>query len=79
MNPEKQHSEREKLEARVTALLLGELPSEEAQRLGREIEHDPGLAKLHERLKQTFDLVKEAAGSPPEAGINGGEPLKLDD
>ena len=79
MNSDKPHSNREKLEARLSALLLGELPADEAERLSRAIEHDPALAKLHERLKQTVGLVKAASTTPQEPANNGSEPLKLDE
>src|SRR5882724_6882075 len=79
MNSDQPKSSREMLEARLTALLLDELPPDEAQRLSRAIEHDPALAKLHERLKRTVGLVKEAASSAAEPSNNGVEPLKLDD
>ena len=48
-------------EARITALLLGELPQAEADALRQEIARDAELSKLCERLSRTIGLVKEAA------------------
>ncbi|MCP5519677.1 MAG: von Willebrand factor type A domain-containing protein [Verrucomicrobiales bacterium] len=49
-------------EARLTALLLGELPPDEASALRAEIEADPALRKLHAELAQTVSLLREAVG-----------------
>lgn len=47
-------------EARITALLLGELsPAEEAE-VRKALADYPTLAELHERLRKTIELVKEA-------------------
>lgn len=51
----------DELEARVTALLLGELPPDQAAALRQSMAQDPALAALHARLAQTIDLVREAA------------------
>ena len=50
MNPDSPRPPREELEARLTALLLGELPDEEAAALRELIAKDAQLAELHERL-----------------------------
>jgi Mg-chelatase subunit ChlD len=47
-------------EARLTALLLGELSGADAALLRRELENDQDLARLYERLKDTVGLVREA-------------------
>ena len=60
MNPEIPRTPREEMEARLTALILGELPAEQAFALGRTIEQDAELAKLYSRLKDTIGLVREA-------------------
>src|SRR2546425_9756153 len=60
MNPDVPTTPREELEAKLTALLLGELPADEAFALGRAIEQDAELAKLYARLKATVGLVQEA-------------------
>ena len=66
MNPDLSHHSREELEAGLTALLLGELPPEQAEALRRAIEQDAALAALHQRLKLTIDLVRETARQPAE-------------
>lgn len=66
MNPDLPKTPREELEARITALLLGELPPEQAATLRQAIGQDAELSKLHERLKQTIHWVREAQ----EAGNN---------
>src|SRR2546425_988623 len=63
MTPDSSHTPREEQEMRLTALLLDELPAEEAAALRASMEQDPELRQLHERLKQTIGLVREAAGS----------------
>src|SRR5580658_7764619 len=72
MNPEPM--KREDLEAKVTALLLGELPENEAALLRELIARDAGLARLHGQLKLTLELLREttAAAEPAPAA-----PLKL--
>jgi Mg-chelatase subunit ChlD len=66
MNPDLTHNSREELEAALTALLLGELPPEQASALHRAIEQDAALAALHQRLKLTIDLVRETAAQPAD-------------
>ena len=75
MNPEK--PSREEIEAKLTALLLGELPAEEAQLLRWAIAQDAALAKLHDRLKLTIGFVREVAATPAEATPAQAAPLKL--
>ncbi|HLP78633.1 MAG TPA: hypothetical protein VK327_17140, partial [Candidatus Paceibacterota bacterium] len=64
MNPDGPRNERELLEAKLTALLLGELPSAETEALRKQIAADAGLAQLHERLKLTIGLVREGVCEP---------------
>ena len=59
MNPEPM--KREDLEAKVTALLLGEMPDNEAALLRELIARDAGVARLHGQLKLTLDLLRETA------------------
>ncbi len=66
MNPDVPTTPREELEAKLTALLLGELPADEAFALGRSIEQDAELAKLYARLKETVGLVREATAIQAE-------------
>ena len=74
MNPDQ--PSREQIEARITALLLGELPADEAQLLRYTISQDAALKKLHDELAQTIVLVREAEKNP--AAMSGeNAPLKL--
>lgn len=79
MKPDSPQPSREEIEARLTALLLGELPAEEASLLRWAITQDPQLAKLHDRLKLTIGLVREVAASPVESTSAQTAPLKLSD
>src|SRR5437867_335105 len=79
MNPEIPRTPREEMEARLTALILGELPAEQAFTLGRAIEQDAELAKLYARLKETVELVREAAAGPATQVAAQSAPLKLSD
>jgi len=76
MNPNQ--PSREQIEARITALLLGELPADEAQLLRYTISQDAALQKLQQELASTIVLVREAEKNPAAAS---GEniPLKLSD
>ena len=58
---------REELEASITAMLLGELPSDKAFALGRAIEQDPHLAESYARLKKTIGLIETASKNEPAA------------
>ena len=64
MNPDFPPDPREALEASLTALLLGELPHEQAAALHQKLAQDAELAKLYERLKHTINLVRETVASP---------------
>src|SRR6266513_2739839 len=68
---------REEVEVRLTALLLGELPDEEAAALRELIAKDAQLAGLHERLKLAVELVREAAVTATERATAPTTPLKL--
>jgi Mg-chelatase subunit ChlD len=72
MNPDQ--PSRGEIEAKLTALLLGELPDEEARLLRWAIAQDVELAQLHDRLKVTIGLVREVTVKPTES-----VPLKLSD
>ena len=65
MNPNQ--PSRDQIEARLTALLLNELPEEEAALLRWTLSQDPELAKLHDRLKSAIGLVREAVAHPADA------------
>src|SRR6266540_2228709 len=79
MNEDAPKPPREELETRLTALLLGELPAEEAAALREIIAKDAQLAGLHERLKRAIDLVRETAARPMEQTAAQPAPLKLSD
>src|SRR5258708_24593804 len=79
MNPENSKTPRQALEAQLTALLLGELPEDHAAALREVLNHDAELARLHQRLKQTIDLVREASASSAEQQVSQPAPLKLSD
>src|SRR6185369_8200938 len=76
MNPEFD-STRQALEARLTALLLGELDPDQARALNEIIARDPELSKLHARLKQTIELVRETAVEHAGHNAPATVPLKL--
>ena len=61
MNQEPNPSPAEQAEARITALLLGELNSAEAAEVRHAIATDPAWSELHDRLQHTIGIVKEAA------------------
>ncbi len=58
---------REELEIRITALLMGQLPPEEAAELLRQIAADPELITLHARLRHAVELLREARAMPEHA------------
>ncbi len=72
MNPEFPQNERANMEAKLTALLLGELHADEIAALSKALEADPELAALYERLKVTIELVREMKPAVEEPA-----PLKL--
>ena len=48
-------------EAKLTALILGELSPSESMELHRQIEGNPDLQKLHARLSQACQLLRETS------------------
>ncbi len=66
MNPDQPLTPREELEIRITALLMGQLPAEEAAELQAQIAADPELSALHARLKHTVELLREARTLPEQ-------------
>ena len=77
MNPESPQTPREQLEARLTALLLGELSPAEAAEVRAALAQDADLARLHEQLSRTIGLVREAAVSPGDKPLTATEPLRM--
>src|ERR1017187_7484942 len=76
MNPD---SPTDPIESSLTALLLGELPHEQAAALHQKLAQDPEPAKLYERLKHTIKLVRETITSPAAQTAGQPAPLKLSD
>src|ERR1035437_2347673 len=79
MNQDSPIDHRSAIESSLTALLLGELPHEEAAALHQKLAQDAELAKLYERLKQTINLVRETISSPAAQTAGQPTPLKLSD
>ncbi len=77
MNPDR--PSREQIEVRLTALLLGELPADEAELLRWTISQDTELQKLHGRLLLTVGLVRETIAHPAEASAEKSVPRTLSD
>ena len=77
MNPETPKNPRDELEARLTALLLGELSAGEAAAVCDAVAQNPELARLHQRLKQTIGLVRETVASPADKLAAKPDDLKL--
>jgi Mg-chelatase subunit ChlD len=77
MNSDLTPNPRAELEARVTALLLGELSAEEAASLREMIAHDAELCRLRDRLSLTLDLLRETAATPVGKTPAPPAPLKL--
>ncbi len=63
MNPENERPE--EIEAKITALILGELEPFEVAAIESAIAGDPELGRLRDRLQQTIDLVREATVNEP--------------
>ncbi len=77
MNPDAPQSPRDELEARLTALLLGELTADEAAALRETFAHDAELSRLHDRLKLALELVRETALAPESEAQAKPEPVTL--
>src|SRR5581483_2812324 len=76
MNPDNP-TPREQLEARLSALLLGELPADEATALLANIGEDAELAALYARLEKTILVVRDTAAQPATEAAEQSAPLKL--
>jgi len=77
MNPEMPQKPQDELEASLTALLLGELPHEQAAVLHQKLAQDTELAKLYDRLKHTVSLVRETVTGPTTETAAPPAPLRL--
>jgi Mg-chelatase subunit ChlD len=79
MTPDSPIDPRQALEASLTALLLGELPPDQATFLRHVMSGDPELAKIYQRLKQTIELVRETETTPAVESQAEQPTLKLSD
>jgi len=77
MNPDSPKTPQEEMETRLIALLVGELSDQEAAAWRAAIATNSELAKLHDRLKQTIGLVREATAKVTEPASEQAEPLQL--
>ena len=80
MNFETPSDPRQALEPSLTALLLGELPEEQARFLLQAIATDPELARTFERLKSTTALLNQLnsdQGLTGSAAPNRTPPLRV--
>jgi uncharacterized protein YegL len=77
MNGESPIDPRSALEASLTALLLGELPHDQAAALHQKLAQDANLAALYERLKHTIALVRETVASPAQQTTEHLIPLRI--
>ncbi len=77
MNSESSQPSPDDREARLTALLLGELPVAEAESLHAEIAADAELAKVFRRLSLAHELTRETVRSPEPKELSKPEPLQL--
>src|SRR5262245_4493048 len=78
MNADAPQPPPEELELKLTALILGELPPDEAFALGRSLEHNAELRQLYERLQSTVRLVRETSKAPVQPTASApAAPLRL--
>jgi Mg-chelatase subunit ChlD/capsular polysaccharide biosynthesis protein/anti-sigma factor RsiW len=64
-------------EARITALLLGELSPSDADAVRSAIAKDPELARLHDQLARTIGLLGEAAATSVQGAASPSTLLRL--
>ena len=79
MNPEMPQKPHDELGASLTALLLGELPHDQAAALHQRLVQDPELAALYERLKHTVSLVRETFTTPTAQAAAPLLPLRMEE
>ncbi len=79
MNPEMPQRPQDELEASLTALLLGELPHDQAAALHQKLAQDAELSALYERLKHTIALVRETIATPAAQATTPLLPLRLEE
>ncbi len=68
MNPDSPQTPREELEARLTALLLGELPAEDAAALRVQLAQDPELTRLMMSDRRPTFAISNRQGTTAPAG-----------
>jgi Mg-chelatase subunit ChlD len=78
MNDDSPNAQREELEQKLTALLLGELDPVEASAIEERLAREGDLARLHARLKQTLGLVRHAVAQPSEPAASTAELPSID-
>jgi uncharacterized protein YegL len=79
MNTEFPTDPRSALEASLTALLLGELPHDQAAALHQRLAQNAELAALYERLKVTVALVRETFATPTAQAAAPLLPLRMEE
>jgi len=79
MNTEFPSDPREALEASLTALLLDELPADQAAFMRQAIAQDAELARRYERLKSAIELVRLTESGPSKSPVTQPPALKLSD
>ncbi len=77
MNSDFNPTPREELEARLTALLLGELPEADAEALRQQLAADPDLARFHAELARTISLVQESQSLAAQVNLSSPRREKL--
>ncbi len=77
MNSDSPKNSAEEIEARITALLLGELSEAEAAAVRNAMAQDPNLARLHEQLSRAIGLVRDAASGTEPAVVPSAKPLQF--
>src|SRR5262245_18912711 len=61
MSPDEPLTPDEELEIRITAMLMGELSSDEAAALRAQMTARPELTAMHDRLSAAFSLLRAAS------------------
>ncbi len=74
MNPDFSPDPRQEREARLSALILGQLPEDQAAELQQQLQQDPELLKLYHRLQSATELIREAAATADPAKSRGPVP-----
>ncbi len=78
MSDDSSNASREEAEAKITALVLGELTAAEEATVREALTADPDLQVLHDRIRRTLDLVREAVRTSTEPSVNPTPGARLD-